>query len=194
MKKLLPIALVLSYSVVSAQVPKVPIMSTLFGSKKVQYELMDFESMIKRYFEKEIGDFNSLEGIYSVSCTITKTGRNIFGEERERVVARRDNYARIAILKDYKGSKREFIEVSLSYREATKYPIVGELTTMVEGGGLVYKHLEPDGSTLNFSMIFEPNDLIEGEYAFTKGRKIIRYKLSYLKIYPKTHNIAIGRD
>jgi len=190
-KHLLFVALVLCCGMASGQ----PIMSSLFGSKKVQYELMDFEEMIKRYFEKEIGTFNNLEGIYSVSCIITKTGHNILtGAERERVVARKDNYARIAILKDHRGSKREFIEVSLSYREATKYPIVGEFATMVEGGGLVYKHLEPDGSTLNFSMIFEPKDLIEGEYAFTKGSKVIRYKLSYLKIYPKANNIVVGKE
>jgi hypothetical protein len=153
-------------------------------NKKVQYEEINFEDMIRRYYEKEIGPFNAAEGIYSVSCLITRRGKNIFGTERERVVERKDNYARVAILKDRPQAKRDYIEVSLSYREADKYPVMGELNILSEGRGLIYKHIEPDGSVVTFSMKDE-TDLIEGEYAVIKGRKTITYKLSYLKIYPK---------
>lgn len=162
--------------------------------KKMQYEEVGFEDMIRRYFGKEIGPFNGVEGIYSVSCVIIKTSPNFFtGHENKRIVARRDNYARVAIMKDWPGSKREFIEVSLSYREATRYPIVGEFSTIVDGGGLLYKHVEPDGNTLPFSMLVDHDDLIEGEYAYMKGRKTITYKLSYLKIFPRQNEIMVDK-
>ena len=154
-------------------------------SKKANYEEVNLEDMIRRYYEKEIGPFNALEGIYSVSCLITKTNKGFLsGRERERAVEKKDNYARVAILKDRPQSKRDFIEISLSYHEANKYPIMGELNLLSEGRGYIYRHLEPDGSIVSFSMKDE-TDLIEGEYSVIKGRKKIRYKLSYLKIYPK---------
>src|SRR5690349_11144043 len=102
--------------------------------KKMQYDEVSFEDMMRRYLGKEIGPFNELEGIYSVSCVIIKTSQNFLtGHENKRIVARKDNYARVAIMKDWPGSKREFIEVSLSYREANRYPIVGEFSSIVEG-------------------------------------------------------------
>jgi len=162
--------------------------------KKMQYEEVSFEDMMRRYFGKEIGPFNELEGIYSVSCVIVKSGRNfITGHETKTIVARKDNYARVAIVKDRPGSQREFIEVSLSYREANRYPIVGEFSSIVEGAGLLYKHIEPDATTLPFSMIVIHDDLIEGEYAYMKGRKTITYKLSYLKIYPRESEIIVDK-
>jgi hypothetical protein len=162
--------------------------------KKMQYEEVSFEDMIRRYFGKEIGPFNELEGIYSVSCVIIKTSQNFLtGHENKRIVARKDNYARVAIMKDWPGSKREFIEVSLSYREANRYPVVGEFSSIVDGGGLLYKHIEPDGNTLPFSMLVDHDDLIEGEYAYMKGRKTITYKLSYLKIFPRENEIIVDK-
>lgn len=161
-------------------------------SKKTQYEEMNLEDMIRRYYEKEIGPFNALEGIYTVSCVITKTSKSFLSShEKERLVERKDNYARVAILKDRPQTSRDFIEVSLSYREADKYPIMGELTVLSEGRGMIYKHIEPDGSPITFSMKDE-TDLIEGEYSIMKGRKKITYKLSYLKIYPKAQEVTIN--
>ncbi|MFZ6010908.1 MAG: hypothetical protein ACOYXT_11240 [Bacteroidota bacterium] len=161
--------------------------------KKAQYEEVDFEQMIKRYFGKE--GSNSLEGIYSVSCVITKRSK-VFLSKREkfRIVGRKDNYARVAIMKDWPGSKRDFIEVSLSYRDAKKYPIVGEFTGLAEGKGLIYKHIEPDGSTISYSMVGESPELLEGEYSEVEKRKTITYRLSYLKLYPTQSQITVNTD
>lgn len=160
--------------------------------KKPKYEEIGFEDMIRRYYEKEIGPFNAVEGIYTVSCVITKTSKSFLtGKEKERPIEKKDNYARVAILKDRPQASRDFIEVSLSYREADKYPIMGELTLLSEGRGMIYKHIEPDGSTISFSMKDE-TDLIEGEYSIVKGRKTITYKLSYLKVYPKSQEVTIN--
>lgn len=160
--------------------------------KKSVYQEVDLEEMIKRYFGKEKSSPRSIEGIYSVSCAITKKSYHfITGAERLRVVERKDNYARVAILRDWPDSKRDFIEVSMSYHVANKYPIVGELEELSENGGYIYKHIEPDGTRLTFSMIFDPSDLIEGEYSKIKKRKTITYRLSYMKIYPKAAEMNV---
>jgi hypothetical protein len=166
-----------------------------FRSKKIQYEEVDFEDMIRRYFGKAPGPANELEGIYSVSCVITKQYKAFLSRrEQIRVVERKDNYARVAIVKDWPGSKRDYIEISLSYRDASRYPIVGELNLLSEGRGMIYRHIEPNASTMSFSMTSDPSDLIEGEYSFSEGRKTITYKVSYLKIYPKAGEMIVTAD
>jgi hypothetical protein len=154
--------------------------------KKSHYQEVDFEDLMHRYFGKDTGSFNKLEGIYSVSCVITKTNKSFFtGQLKVKVVERKDNYARVAILKDWPGTNRDFIEVSLSYHVTDKYPIVGELSTLSAGEAYIYKHIEPDGSSRDFSMAAGSIDLIEGEFSEMHKRKTITYKLSYMKIYPK---------
>ena len=157
---------------------------TLF--RKPHYQEVDFEDLMHRYFGKEAGTYNKLEGIYSVSCVITKTSKAFLtGKQKVKVVERKDNYARIAFLKDWPDTNRDFIEVSLSYHVTNKYPIVGEVSTISEGEAYIYKHIEPDGSLFDYSMAASSNNLIEGEHSEMRGRKIITYKLSYMKIYPK---------
>lgn len=157
--------------------------------KKHQYEEVDFEDMMRRYLNKESS--HMLEGIYSVSCVITKRSRPFLSRnEKEKVVARKDNYARVAILKDWPGAKRDFIEVTLSYRDAKKYPIIGDFNTLSEGKGYIYNHMEPDGKIISYSMINESSELLEGVYAEMHKRKTITYKLSYLKIFPKSETVV----
>jgi hypothetical protein len=158
--------------------------------KKIQYTEVDFEEMMRRYFGKDKS--HPIEGIYTVSCVITTRSKKLFSnEEKVKVVERKDNYARVAILKDWPGSKRDFIEVSLSYRDAKKYPIMGEINTLSEGKGFIYNHLEPDGSIISFSMINDASELLEGEYSKVVKRKTITYKLSYLKIFPKASDLTL---
>jgi hypothetical protein len=161
-------------------------------SRKYQYDEVDFEEMMRRYFLK--GRSDELEGIYSVSCVITKRSR-VFLSKREkiRIVERQDNYARVAIVKDWPDSKRDFIEISLSYHDAKKYPIMGEINGISQGKGMIYKHIEPDGTIVSFSMISESSELLEGEYSKIEKRKTITYKLSYLKIYPKNQDVVFNR-
>ncbi|HEX5168995.1 MAG TPA: hypothetical protein VFW11_07460 [Cyclobacteriaceae bacterium] len=162
-------------------------------TNKFHYEEIKFEDLIKRYFEKELTPLSSLEGIYSVSCVIVKKGKNLFGQEFERAIQRKDNYARVAIIKDRATSSRDYIEVSLSYREADKYPVMGEFNGLSEGRGLIYNHFEPDGTTLSFSMKNE-SEVMDGEYSIMEGARTITYKLSYLKIYPKSSSFNVSFD
>lgn len=157
--------------------------------KNFVYEEVDIENLMKRYFGKSFG--YSIEGIYSVSCVITKRNKRFLSNaERIRVVGRQDNYAKVAIMKDWPASGRDFIEVSLSYRKADHFPIMGELNALADGAGYIYTHLEPDGEKLTFSML-ESDGLLEAEYSHIEKRQTITYKLSYLKIYPSaTEDIA----
>lgn len=151
-------------------------------AKKSVYEEVDLENVMKRYFGKAFG--YSIEGIYSVSCVITKRNKKLFSKaERIRIVGREDNYAKVAIMKDWPSSNRDFIEVSLSYKKANHFPIMGELDIMAQGAGYSYTHIEPDGQRMTFSML-ESEGLLEAECSHIEKRKTITYKLSYLKIYP----------
>lgn len=150
--------------------------------KKTPYEEVDLENVMKRYFGKSFG--YSIEGIYSVSCVVTRRNKKFLSKaERIRVVARQDNYAKVAIMKDWPESNRDFIEVSLSYDKANTFPIMGELDAMANGAGYVYTHIEPDGERYVFSML-ESEGLLEAEYSRIEKRRTITYRLSYLKIYP----------
>jgi hypothetical protein len=184
---LLTIVVAAVFSSASAQEKK--LVKPLRMMKKYTYEEVDFEDMIRRYFMKETS--HHAEGIYSVSCVITKTSKVFLSSrEKTKIVERHDNYARVAIVKDFVGSKRDFIEVSLSYRDAKKYPVVGVLNSLSDGPGFVYHHTEPDGKVITISMFSESPDLMEGEYSRMQRRKTITYKLSYLKIYPKSETVV----
>ena len=159
--------------------------------KNTSYEEVDFEDLVHRYVGKEAS--HQLEGVYSVSCVITKRNKKFLSKaERIRIVGRKDNYGRVAILKDWPGSKNDFIEVSLSYRDAKKYPIVGHLNLLADSEGIIYRHIEPDGRTITFSMLSESLELLEAEYSDMQKRKTITYRLSYLKIYPKANATVLN--
>lgn len=161
--------------------------------KKDVYEEVDLEDMMHRYLSKEKSD--PFEGIYSVSCVVlTRNKKFLSKREKIKVVERKDHYARVAILKDWPGSSREFIEVSLSYRNANRYPIVGEFNSLAEGQTFIYRHIEPDGSIITFSMIHESPELLEAEYSHMHKRKTITYRLSYLKTYPKNSEITVYKS
>lgn len=160
--------------------------------KKTIYEEVDLENVMKRYFGKSFG--YSMEGIYSVSCVITRRNKKFLSKaERIRVVERQDNYAKVAIMKDWPSSNRDFIEVSLSYRKANHFPIMGELDIVADGGGYIYTHIEPDGERLSFSMI-DSDGLLEAEYSQIERRKTITYRLSYLKIYPTVSDVTVSES
>jgi hypothetical protein len=158
--------------------------------KKNVYQEIDFEELMKRYFAKQSVD--PLEGVYAVSCVITKRNKTFLSKrERIRIIERKDNYARVALLKDWPGTSRDYIEISLSYRDAKKFPIVGQLDLLAEGKGLIYTHHEPDGTPRSFSMVNESSDLLEAEYSNTRNRKTVTYRLSYLKIYPQHSDMTV---
>lgn len=118
--------------------------------KNAEFEIVDFEGIIRRYLGKDAEPLNPVEGIYSVSCTVYKRKKAFLSSrEKERIVKRQDNYAKVAIIKDWPDSKREFIEISLGSKVTGRYPIVGEFNSLSERGGFIYHHFEPGGELLN---------------------------------------------
>lgn len=161
--------------------------------KQSVYQEVDLEGMIRRYIAKTHSESNgTIEGIYTVSGIITKKGRTLLSpEERERTVTRKDNYARVAILKDWPGSNTEYVEISLNEKNAPRYPIVAELNILAEGGGFIYKHFEPKGKVMSFTFLYDKAnpDILEGVYTLNERNQEVTYKLTYVKVYPKAGNL-----
>jgi len=156
-------------------------------SRQDQYEKIDFEGLMHRYLSKPASSSETIEGIYSVSCVITKRAKSFLtGNEKDKTVQRQDNYARVAVIKDVPGSGKEYIEISLDEKFSVRYPIVGEFNSLSEGDGFIYNHIEPDGKVVSFTFTNEQNDILDGVLAGMKGRKTITYKMTYLKVFPKS--------
>ena len=78
--------------------------------KQLPYEEINFEGLIKRYLQKE-GQPEVVEGIYSVSCTIIKRGKGFLSSVvKDKAINRKDNYAKVAILKDWQNSNRDLMK------------------------------------------------------------------------------------
>lgn len=160
-------------------------------SKPSVYKQVDVEEMIRRYIAKTHSEA-SIEGIYTVSCVITKKGKGLLSQvEKERTVTRKDNYARVAIVKDWPGSNTEYVEIALNLKGAARYPIVAELTGLSEGGGFIYKHFEPKGKVLSFTFLYDQSkpDILEGVYTLNEKGFEVMYKLTYVKVYPKNNSL-----
>ena len=166
---------------------------SLFNKKnKYHYPVIDTEEMIRRFVSKTSTNMMSIEVIYSVSSVVVKKGKSLLSNEvKEKIVDRRDNYARVAIMRDWSDSRNEFIQVSLGQTGVTKFPIVGQLTTLSEGRGFLYKHTEPDGEVLTFTFTYAgDSDLLEGTYTKIDGSKTITYTITLLKTFPKTDGVT----
>lgn len=160
-------------------------------SKPSVYQEVDLEEMIKRYIAKTYKE-TSIEGVYAVSCVITKKGKTLLSPvEKERTIIRKDNYARVAIVKDWPGSNTEYVEISLHVKGAARHPIVAELSILSEGGGFIYKHFEPKGKVLSFTFLYDQAkpDILEGVYTLNEKGNEVTYKLTYVKVYPKNNSL-----
>lgn len=160
--------------------------------KQSPFEQIDFEGILKRYLGKDFRPGAPIEGIYEVSCTITRKGKPFLSNiEKEKVVGRYENFAKIAIVKDWPDAKREYLEISLNAKNAPHYPIIGDFQSFSEGNGYIYKHYVPqkDAQSYTFTLDLEP-EILEGVRTEIKGSKSYTYKLTYLKIYPKKSDVA----
>lgn len=161
--------------------------------KSLFAEHIDFEGMVKRYLMKETQPMEPLEGIYSVSAIISKRGGFLANPNREKIITRKDNYAKVVIMKDSEHPNREYLEVSLASKVPGKYPVVGEFSSLSEGRAFVYKHYEPKQPNISYSFVLSEFDILDGVLTEVVRRKTITYKLSYLKIYPKKEETPLRR-
>ncbi|MCE2935919.1 MAG: hypothetical protein ACK5WO_08985 [Cyclobacteriaceae bacterium] len=153
---------------------------------KSNFEEIDFEGLVRLFLGKDARPLNSVEGIYLVSCTVTRQGGFLANPHREKVVRKKENYGKVAILKYYTNSKREFIEVSLTGKPSVNYPITGEFNVLSDDFGFIYKHFRPRESDWVFTFANPDQDLFEGIATETRGKRTIRTKLTYLRIYPSS--------
>ncbi len=152
-------------------------------SKQSAYQQFDFQALVRKYMEKEKP--NHVEGIYSVSGSVTKKGKGFMGgAEKEKVTDLKENYAKVAIIRDGNDSGRQFIEISLD-KEAVgaSYNIIGEFSLSTGGSILIYKHLEGKGKSSAFTFTTdESSDVLEGIRVENEGNTVVTYKLTYVKL------------
>lgn len=128
---------------------------------------------------------NSIEGVYSVSGSVTKKGKNLFGVTKERTTDRKENYAKVAILKE-KSKGRDYIELSLINKDLASYSIVGEFNVTAGGNILVYKHFDFKGNDTSYTFAIGENfELLEGILVENDGKTQVTYRLTYIKLVPK---------
>lgn len=156
------------------------------------YEQIDFGSMVKRYMDKDQTSVGTIEGIYSVSSLITKKGKGLLSStEKEKVVERKENYSKVAIIPDTGNPDREYLEVPVDKDFLPSYSIRGEFTGVSDGNIMVYKHFEPRGKILSYTFAYDKErDLLEGIRTENDGSFTITYKLTYLKLFPKAGDRA----
>lgn len=154
------------------------------------YEQIEFGDIVKRYFAKDQSSVGTIEGIYSVSSYITKKGKGILSStEKEKAVSSRENYSKVAIIHDSGGTNREYLEVPLDKNYLPSYSVRGEFTAVSEGNIMVYRHFESRSKVLSYTFTYDKaRDLLEGIRTEKSGSFTITYKLTYLKLYPKTGN------
>ena len=156
------------------------------ASKTSNYQQFDFQALVRKYMEKEKP--NPVEGIYSISGSVTKKSKGLLSStEKEKVTDHKDNYAKVAIIRDGNESGRQYIEIALDKEGLTgTYNIIGEFTLSSGGSILVYKHLEGKGKSSSYTFTTdEGSDILEGIRVETEGSTTISYKLTYVKLSTK---------
>jgi hypothetical protein len=156
--------------------------SSSTSRKPSPYEQVDFQSLIKRYMKKD--RLNSIEGVYTVSGSVTKKKKGLLGgQEKEKTMDRKENYAKVAILRDPGETGKDYIELSLDKENLPSYSIIGEFSFTAGGNLLVYKHYDIKGKGSSFTFTMDPNsDLLEGIRVENDGNVTITYKLTYVKL------------
>lgn len=153
-------------------------------------ETIDWNEMLNLYMTKSGTSVGTVEGIYTVSGLVTRTGKGFLSsEEKEKVKDRKENYAKVAIIHDPMGTRREFAEVIISEAPGDGLAIAGEFSSLSSGNVMVYKHYDAREKTYeSYTFTFDrEKELLEGVRTETKGNATITYTLTYVKILPKAH-------
>ncbi len=152
------------------------------ATKSSAFRQMNFQELIHRYMEK--ANNTSIEGVYAVSGEVIKKGKSLTGAPRERTTDRKENYARVAILREKEGGM-DYIELSLNKTDQTSYSIIGDFKQASSGNIFVYKHYEPKGKETSFTFTRDQTgDILEGVRVETQGNTQVTYKLTYVKLKP----------
>jgi len=156
-------------------------------AKASPLEQVDLQEMIERYMAKDQTSIGTIEGIYSVSSIVTKKGKPVFSSrEKEKIMDRKENYSKVAIMRDNSEAGREYIEVVIEKDYQAHYPVYGEFSTMAESNLLLYKHFDSKGRASSFTFTYDKTkDILEGIRTDNANNRTITYKLTYIKLAPK---------
>jgi hypothetical protein len=152
------------------------------------YEQIAFGEILNRYLSKEKTSVGTVEGIYSVSSTVTKKGKPFLSStEKIRTLDYDENYSKVAIIRDQNRPGREYIEIPIDKNFLPTYSVRGEFTGMSEGNILVYNHFESRGRKTSYTFTYDKaHDILEGVRTENNGQSTLTYKLTYLKLFPKS--------
>ncbi|MEJ0029701.1 MAG: hypothetical protein WDO15_04745 [Bacteroidota bacterium] len=161
-------------------------------AKASPLEQVNLEELVERYMAKDQTSIGTLEGIYSVSSVVTKKGKAVFSaREKERITDRRENYSKIAIIRDNSEAGREFIEIVLDKEYQSSYPVYGEFSTMAESNLMLYKHFDSKARSSSYTFTYDKSkDVLEGVRTDNANNKTITYKLTYVKLAPKAQPLS----
>jgi len=166
---------------------------TMKQNRKVYpFEQVNFHELVQRYMSKENSSIGTIEGIYSVSLVVTKKGKGLLSSvEKEKVMERKENYSKVAIIRDSGDANREYFEVSLDNESLPSYSVRGEFTRMTEANILIYKRLEPRGKTTTYTFTYDySRDMLEGVRKENSGQAEYTYNLTYIKLHPKKTEVT----
>jgi hypothetical protein len=155
--------------------------------KTSSYEQIEFGDLAKIYFSKDQTSMGTVEGIYSISSLVTKKGKGILSStEKERTTERKENYSTVAIIRDTRNPRRDYMEIPLDKNFLPSYSIRGEFTGLTEGNVMVYKQLESRGRESSYTFTYDKSrDILEGIRTENEGSFTYTYRLTYLKLFPK---------
>ena len=166
---------------------------TMQQNRKVYpFEQVNFHELVQRYMSKENSSIGTIEGIYSVSIVVTKKGKGFMSSvEKEKIIERKENYSKVAIIRDAGDANREYFEVSLDNESLPSYSVRGEFTRMTEANILIYNRLEPRGKTTTYTFTYDfSRDILEGVRKENSGQAEYTYNLTYIKLHPKKTEIT----
>lgn len=166
---------------------------TIKQSRKVYpFEQINFHALMQRYMSKENSSVGTIDGIYSVSILVMKKGKGLLSPvEREKILERKENYSKVAIIRDTGDPNREYLEISLDNEFLPSYSVRGEFTRMTEANILIYKHLEPRGQSSTYTFTYDDSrDILEGVRKENKNQAEYTYTLTYIKLNPKNTEVA----
>jgi hypothetical protein len=155
-------------------------------------EQVNLEEMVERYMAKDQTSVGTIEGIYSVSSVVTKKGKAVFSaREKERITDRRENYSKVAIIRDHSEAGREYIEIVIDKGYQFSYPVYGEFSAMAESNLLLYKHYDSRARSSSYTFTYDKaKDVLEGIRTDNAGNnRTVTYKLTYIKLSPKAASL-----
>jgi hypothetical protein len=160
--------------------------------KVYAFEQINFKDLMNRYLAKDGASIGTIEGIYSVSVVIIKKGKGLLSStEKEKTVERRENYSKVAIIRDPGNANREYIEISMNKEFQLSCAVLGDFTRATDSNILIYKHFESKGKNSSYTFTYDnASDLLEGIRTENNGSTTYTYKLTYIKLFPKVNDKA----